>query len=366
MGNSWYIGTYWGIPVKIHWTFGLLLFYVGYLGYSNGLQAMETIWLGIYILVIFFCVVLHEYGHALTARRYGIQTEDIILSPIGGIARMKRIPDNGWEEFKVAIAGPLVNVVIATILGTIFYFAYGFSQFLNDEDVSYIATLPGFMSYVIASNVALFIFNLIPAFPMDGGRILRALLSLKLGTLKATKIASIVGRLLALGFVILAFKYQLVTIGFIGVFIFLMATLESRSVIIESALNEAKSIELMRRNYTLLSSNDDMKRAIDIHQSTEEKNFLVADEHHEVVASLPSLFIKDAIKNHHEAVSVERFQYDNILVASPDVNLLAIYNNLNETGAPIAAITDGREVVGVIDRDMLTEFIKSKTKSRLF
>ena len=150
---------------------------------------------------IFLCILLHEYGHALTARKFGVTTKDIVLLPIGGMARLNKMPEKPAHEFLVALAGPMVNILIAVFLFPFFWFitkpqlaAYPLSAPENLDDDFFL-----FIPLIIFINVLLALFNLIPAFPMDGGRMLRALLSLKTSRLKATKVAVAIGIVIAIG-----------------------------------------------------------------------------------------------------------------------------------------------------------------------
>ena len=202
MRGSLKVAQLFGIPVFIHWSFWLLFLFVAYIG-----KTLPTIaFLSGNVLALFVCVVLHEFGHALSARMYGVSTQDITILPIGGIARLDRMPEKPYQEFVVAIAGPAVNLVIAIILSLVLYFFYNF-QFGIDElyDNKYGNTVPMHMLYILLySNIFLAVFNMAPAFPMDGGRVLRALLSIRLGRAKATYIASRLGQIIAVLFVIYA------------------------------------------------------------------------------------------------------------------------------------------------------------------
>src|SRR5574339_1299622 len=189
---QWKLGTFAGIDVFMHATFLLL---IGWIGYSYWLQfgTIAKVIEGIlFILALFLSVVLHEYGHALTARKYGIRTRDITLYPIGGVARLERMPDKPIEELWVALMGPAVNVVIAAGL-----FAYLFLTNslvpLNELTVA----SGNFLERLMTVNISLVLFNLIPAFPMDGGRVLRALLAMRLDYVRATQIAATIGQGLA-------------------------------------------------------------------------------------------------------------------------------------------------------------------------
>lgn len=196
MLRAWKLGSAFGIGVFVHWTFMLLLVFVLFSALGNGpLVAVAAV---VFLVLMFGCVVLHEFGHALMARRFGIQTRDITLYPIGGVARLERMSDKPWEEFWIAVAGPAVNVVIAVIIAS-FVIASLILQNRFPTSLDQLgAGLPG---YLLRWNLFMVAFNMLPAFPMDGGRVLRALLATRLGRLRATVIATRVAVLMALLFV---------------------------------------------------------------------------------------------------------------------------------------------------------------------
>jgi Zn-dependent protease len=211
------IGSLFGIRLELHVTF---LLFVGWIAVNQGLltgdalQAAEAV---VLLLLVFGCVVLHELGHALAARRYGIATRDIVLLPIGGVARLERMPEQPRQEILVAVAGPAVNVAIAALL---------YALMKAVEHPTDLAELlrGGVLETLLLVNVVMVVFNLVPAFPMDGGRVLRALLALRLPYMQATRIASAVGQgaALLLGVVGL-FYLQNWTLAFIALFVFLAA-----------------------------------------------------------------------------------------------------------------------------------------------
>lgn len=198
---SWKIGTFAGIAVYAHATFVLLLGWIAlthWMQYQSFLATLQGVG---FILALFGCVVLHEYGHALAARKFGIATKDITLLPIGGLARLERIPDKPDQELWVALAGPAVNVVIAALLAAYLSLTGHF------QPVQQIGLTHGvFLERVMFANLFLVGFNMIPAFPMDGGRVLRALLAKRMEYARATRIAASVGQGLAFVF------------GFLGLF----------------------------------------------------------------------------------------------------------------------------------------------------
>lgn len=212
------LGTFFEIGLYVHWTFALLIAYVSYVTWASGASPIMVAFTITQLLTVFACVTLHEYGHALAARRYDVETHDITLLPIGGIARLKRIPRIPIQEFVIAVAGPAVNVVITTLLLTLI-FATGqgwlfetlyqvMTGTIAPEDLDSTRavidgifetpTLIGFTLSILTINVILVLFNMIPAFPMDGGRVLRSLLAMALPYVSATRWAQRIGVICAI------------------------------------------------------------------------------------------------------------------------------------------------------------------------
>jgi stage IV sporulation protein FB len=223
MSWSFPIGRLWGSEIRIHITFFLLLAWIGVAHYRVGgvPAAIEGI---VFILALFACVVAHEFGHILAARRYGIRTPDITLLPIGGVARLERMPEKPGQEIVVALAGPAVNVVIALVL----------ILFLNARlDVLALERLDNpaldFTARLASVNLFLVVFNLIPAFPMDGGRVLRAILALRFSRRQATRIAARIGQALAFVFGFFGLMGNPMLL-FIAIFVYLAASAEAQSV----------------------------------------------------------------------------------------------------------------------------------------
>jgi Zn-dependent protease len=197
MGRSWRIVTAFGIPVYVHWSFFLLVLVAIFLSATQGIPLALTL---LMLALLFTCVVLHEFGHALMARHYGIPTRDITLLPIGGVARLERMSEKPWEEVCIALAGPAVNVVIALSMGALHVLGLALLV-LSGADTDLFLHRYGLAVEVVDAllyvNLVLLVFNMIPAFPMDGGRVFRALLSRMLGLVPATEIAALVGMALA-------------------------------------------------------------------------------------------------------------------------------------------------------------------------
>ena len=196
MKGSLRVGTIAGIGVFIHWTFVLIIFY---LNFTSARASHDIQWSVLFVLSIFATVLLHELGHALAAKRYGIGTKDITLLPIGGVARLERFPEKPGQELVVAIAGPAVNIVLALITALITSFP---DMHEMDEFLAPGVNPDNFLVNFFFVNLWLALFNMIPAFPMDGGRVLRALLSFRLQRHVATRIAALTGQVIAVLFVV--------------------------------------------------------------------------------------------------------------------------------------------------------------------
>ena len=265
------IGEYAGIGVYIHATFYLLLAWVGFV-YWRLTGTMLGVATGIaFVLALFFCVVLHEYGHALTARRYGIRTRDITLYPIGGVARLERMPDKPIQELWVALAGPAVNVVIAVGLYVVLALTHRIPG-IGEASM----TQGGFLQRLMVLNVFLAVFNMIPAFPMDGGRVLRALLATRLEYSRATGIAASIGQGIALIFGFLGFLYNPFLI-LIAVFVWIGAAQEASMAQMKSALGGIPVARAMITDFRALRVGESLSRAVELILAGSQHDFPVLD-----------------------------------------------------------------------------------------
>jgi Zn-dependent protease len=269
MSWSWKIGRLFGIPLFMHWTFLILLGWVFYRDMARGLEASQALVSVAFILVLFACVVLHELGHALTARQFGIPTADITLLPIGGVARLERMPEKPSQEFLVAIAGPLVNVVIAGLLHAI-----GFRPSMG-PDMENILQHRNFWGEVLFVNLFLVAFNLLPAFPMDGGRILRALLAMVMPYPKATRLAASVGQLMAILFGFAGLSSGNPFLVLIALFVWLGAEAEARQVEERFLLGDERVESAMLTNYVTIGADHTLGRAVELLLAGSQQDFPV-------------------------------------------------------------------------------------------
>lgn len=255
---SWRIGQITGIGIYVHATFWLLMLLVLDESWSRG-HVLATAVAGIaFVLTIFGCIVLHELGHALTARRYGIRTRDITLLPIGGLARLEKMPDDPKQELWVALAGPAVNVAIAA---AVFVIAAGLGLGTGWKEFELLSG--GFLAKLIGVNLWLALFNLIPAFPMDGGRVLRALLASRRGLASATQIAATVGKAIAFTFGVVGLFMNPILV-FIGIFVWVAASQEARMVRLKSAAQGFYVGNARPTNFQSLVPHDPLEHAAEV------------------------------------------------------------------------------------------------------
>ena len=268
---SWKIGEFAGIGVYMHATFLLLLGWVAFVHWQDGQSGAAVVSGLAFVLAIFACVVAHEYGHALTARRFGIKTREITLLPIGGVARLERMPDEPRQELWVALAGPLVNVVIAAGL-------FLWLQFTGSlVPVEQLAVQSGsFLERLMMVNLFLAAFNMLPAFPMDGGRVLRAVLASRMEYTRATQLAANVGQGMAFlfGFAGLFGNPMLL---FIALFVWIGAAQEASAVQMKSALGGIPVARAMLSDFRTLQPGDTLARAAELILAGSQHDFPVVE-----------------------------------------------------------------------------------------
>ena len=265
------IGRFAGIDVYMHFTFILLISRVALIHWRQGQSVGAAVAGVIFILTVFLCVVLHEFGHALTARRYGIKTRDILLLPIGGVARLERLPSDPLQELWVALAGPAVNVVIALAL----FIWLRLTASLAPLEALTLTAAP-FLERVMAVNLFLVMFNMIPAFPMDGGRVLRAVLATRKNYARATQIAASIGQGIAVLFGFLGLFYNPFLL-FIAFFVWIGAAQEASMAQLTSAIGGIPVENAMITDFKTLHRDDALERAVALTLAGSQKDFPVVN-----------------------------------------------------------------------------------------
>jgi Zn-dependent protease/CBS domain-containing protein len=344
------IGTFAGIGVYVHATFLILIAWVAFAHWQVS-QSVAAVVMGVaFILALFACVVLHEYGHALTARRFGIRTRDITLLPIGGIARLERMPADPRQELWVALAGPAVNVVIAFLL----FVALRITGTAAPLDT---ITMTGgaFFERLMVINVFLAVFNLLPAFPMDGGRVLRALLAIRMDYARATQVAASVGQGMALlfGFVGLFTNPFLV---FIALFVWIGAGQEATMTQMKSVLEGIPLNRAMITDFRTLSRGDSLADAVDLLLAGAQQDFPVVDGD-TVVGILTRSDLLSALARKElgaPVVSVMRRDFD---VADPSEMIDGVLQRLQERDCHTVPVVRDGALIGLLTMDNVGEFV---------
>ena len=348
---SWKIARVAGIDIYVHATFFLLLYLVGASYYSQQGTIAAAIYGVGYIIALFFCVVLHEFGHSLVARHYGIQTRHITLLPIGGVAALEKLPENPRQEINVAIAGPAVNFVIAALL-------YLYLDFSGGQDAVKLVHDTGAspLNRLMMVNIFLGSFNLVPAFPMDGGRILRAGLSFRMSRIEATQKAVSVGQFLAVGMGLLGMLYNPFLL-FIAVFIWFGASMESNTERLKSILDHARVRHAMLREFHTLSTEDTLSRAVDLTLAGSQKDFPVGSKNQ----LLKVLHYADLIKGLQEKGEYARISdlpLQDLHSVDIDEPLAEVMEGMRGNLAQMICVTEGGRVVGLLNLENIVEMFK--------
>jgi stage IV sporulation protein FB len=305
------------------------------------------------MLLLFGCVVLHELGHALTARRYGVETREIVLYPFGGVARMDRIPP-GKAELLIALAGPAVNLVLAALLGLVLV---GLSADSPDAPLA-IVTEGTIVWQLLYVNLSLFVFNLIPAFPMDGGRVLRAALAIGLGETRATNIAAAVGQVLALGFAAVALLTGQPVLLLIAFFVFVGAGQEAAFQRSRAAVRGLSARDAMMTRFETVAPEDPLSRAAEHLLATAQQDFPVIDAWGRVAGVLHRSALLSALAGDGKERAVLEVMDREPVRVRPEQPLDEVLRQLQaRPQQPILVVGEGG-LEGVITIDNLAELLE--------
>jgi Zn-dependent protease/predicted transcriptional regulator len=264
MAWSFRIARVSGIDVRVHVTF-LLAVLLGALDFGSRFGAPGFVFGALLVSAVFLCVVLHELGHSLVAQGFGLPVDEIVLLPIGGVARLRREPEKPMHELLIAIAGPLVNVLIAFVLFVALGVVTGSFSGGGAESWFAVELTPlGLLRLLLISNVSLAVFNMIPALPMDGGRVLRAGLALLIGQAWATRIAGRLAQVLALGLLYLAiFELKNPILAVVSAVVFFAAGRERQAAMATDQLQKLCAGEVCDPDAPALSTSDSLAMAFD-------------------------------------------------------------------------------------------------------
>ncbi len=351
MKRSLKIGSVSGIGIFLHWTFLLLVaaIFAYYYVQSQSLGAAVS-GMGL-ILAVFLCVILHELGHALTARRFGVPTRSITLYPIGGLARLERIPSEPMKEFWIAIGGPAVNIVITVVLALVLLVTGG--TFAPDALQS-----PG--QHLIASlmwiNAVLAGFNLLPAFPMDGGRVLRSLLALRQDYAQATQTAANVGQAMAILFGLIGIIWFNPVLLFIALFVYVGAQQESKQAVYRAFTEGTPVREAMVTRFATLTVEDTLNDAVDELLAGTDHDFPVVEDG-SIVGLLRRKPLIQALSDYDRDTSVVEVADQDVFTTDPGAPLDEVFRQMNARNSSTVPVVEEGRLVGLLTLENVGELI---------
>ncbi len=353
------VGSVSGIVVRVHMTFFLLLAWIGTMLwlYKGPAAAIDGI---VFVLFLFACVVLHELGHAFAARRYGIGTRDITLLPIGGLASLDRMPEDPGQEVVVALAGPAVNIVIAALL----FLVLG-AQIDTGGLEGFGTGAASFIARLATVNLVLAVFNLIPAFPMDGGRVLRALLGFRMSRAKATQIAARIGQALAVLFAFIGLMGNPILI-LIAIFIFFAASAESYSASMHDFARGRPVEEAMISQFESLPENAMLDDAAKLLLATTQQEFPVVDSDQRVLGFVTRKSLIEELQTSSGAQPINTAIERNVCAVNARTSLEDAVELLERQGAPaVAVVAESGRLVGYVTLENLAEFFMVRSAGGL-
>ncbi len=354
LGSSWPLFRIGGTEVRLHPTFFLLLAWVGAVGWARG--GPPEAWHGIaFIVLLFACVVAHEFGHIWAARRYGIATRDVTLLPIGGVASLERMPEKPSQEIVVALAGPAVNVVIAAALLAVM--AATGEGFDSRQLAELERAQSSLLMQLAAANIALVLFNLIPAFPMDGGRVLRAMLASQVGYVRATQAAANVGQMIAvvLGFLGLFGNPLLILVA---VFVFLAASGEAGYVQARDLTRGRRAGDVMITSFATLGVQSSVAAAADLLLRTTQHEFPVTDGAGRLRGIVTREVIVAALAREGEDAPVMDIMLRDVPQVEESACLEAVHERMLQEGTRFVGIADQNGIfLGYLTPENIAEMV---------
>ena len=346
---SWKLFEFRGIGVYMHATFLILIAFVVFAYWRLGVwKTVEGV---LFVLAIFACIVLHEFGHALTAARYGIRTRDITLLPIGGLARLERMPDQPLQELWVALAGPAVNIVIAAII----YLGLTLANVVAPLHEFNIAS-GSFWANLMLVNIILVLFNALPAFPMDGGRVVRALLATRMDYVRATQIAANLGQAMALLFAVYGLFAGQPFLMLIALFVWIGAAQEASMVEIKSSLNGIPVSRAMITQFETLSADDPLSQAVDLILAGAQQDFPVMNDG-QVAGVLTRHGLLVGLTEHGQRATVGDIMQKPIETIDASEPLESAFQRLQSSECPTLPVIENGSLVGLLTMENVGEFV---------
>lgn len=369
MGTSLTLFRIFDVDVRVHWSFVLILAYGAFIYSSGPAGPLAGAFYGILVTVLLFvCVTLHEFGHALVAKNFNVNVSNITLLPIGGVANLERMPDKPMQEFLITLAGPLVNFALAIILVPLTLFmamlevgrdslptsAQAFFGMMQTPGVTNV------LLYLLATNILLGLFNLLPAFPMDGGRILRSLLAMTMSYVRATRIAVLVGRLMAALFAVWGLFTGNIVLLLIAFFVYVGGGAEREAVESRAVLRHVKASRALTPEAVSLYSSERLSRAVDLLMNSYQTDYPVKDLSGNFVGVLTRQRLIPMLRE----VGPEGRVVDAMIPAAeiaevtPDNNLAEVWEKMTTGSGRVVAVKQGAEFLGLITMDDISEIFQ--------
>ena len=357
MKGSLKIGEPFGIGVFVHWTFSLLIAFVVLSQFYAGAPVTAIAGGVVFVLAVFGCVLLHELGHALAARRYGIPTLDITLLPIGGVARLQRMPEKPSQEMFVALAGPAVNVVIAALLVGVLSVLGTWNQITGTSWIS-----GSFLFQLLVVNILLVAFNMLPAFPMDGGRVFRALMATRMDYVKATQVAATVGRSIAVVLGVFGLFSGYWMLALIAAFIFFAGGGEARMAAMRGALRNVRVGQLMANRFRTLTTNDTVSTAAHLLMHGSQQDFPVTYED-QVVGMLPRGDLQAAAQAGRWMEPVGQVMRMDVKPVDAQAEVTDVLEDMQVSGWDTVPVVENGRLVGLLRRDNIEQWMAFNGKA---
>ncbi|RXJ49446.1 site-2 protease family protein [Gelidibacter gilvus] len=348
------LGKYYGTEIQLHWTFFLLTVWIVLSEVLSGASVDRVLFNLQFVLAVMICVLLHEMGHLLAARKFGIKTTKMVLLPVGGISTVDKTTESPKEELLITLAGPLVNIIIAGIL----FFAIPVSDYIGYNFLEYFTLLnefsfKNFLFFLFIVNITLAVFNLIPAFPLDGGRILRAVLDFKFSRVTATRIATTISHVIAIFLLLTGLLFNPILL-FLSLFLLIGSFSENQVVHQIDLLKGYLVRDAMLKNITVFDPKETMEDVIRVILRGSETNFVVV-KNKKIVGLL---YHKDIIENSNKrSLLVQEVMTTNFKTMETKEELSVAYRLMQEETHPFFPVTEKNELVGAIDFDNLHEFL---------
>jgi stage IV sporulation protein FB len=348
---SYRIGRLAGTEIKVHVTFLLLVGLWAIQGYDEG-GAAGALAGTLALLALFACILLHEFGHILMARRYGVRTPDVILLPIGGVARLERIPDVPRQELLIALAGPAVTLAIIVVL----YFLLRLTG--SEVRLGELSPESPFLAQLLTVNLYLLLFNLIPAFPMDGGRVLRALLASRLGLVRGTRIAASLGQMLAMAgglYGIVGKEPFLILIAF---FVFLGANAEASAVETRAVGQGLQVQQMMVTDFRTIPVHATLSQAVELLLSGEQREFPVVDNLGRTEGILTRDNLIRGLSQRGADSIVGQAMTADVPVVQSNLGFMEAVERLRSSRLPALPVVDAAgALVGLLTQDNITDLL---------